>query len=595
MERWRRRRKRLVAVAVSVVLVASCSITVSDAFSVVSATAPLQPSTVLNAVHKRPGNRDPSSHRVSPAGAGGGGSKRKRGLTSSIAPAVASPGVESKVAIGLTRPHANNDVRPAAVVVRPTKKSYVFEQFTPKQALTPFNVDISINDGGTTPFNQESTLNILGTNGVENQSITKNNKINLRLLCLLKDDTGEQEMELFPDSSPEAAEQLADLKSYNKLNDEARRKANLAVSHVEEDDEGTESGENIVRGILVKRTNRDVVSRQYTEPAPRNKNDMVTSAKMTPSYLSNRILLAGAAPRQRRVRATVKETGSDSISTYIKSLGQHELLFKEDEILLGRQVRILSRLEEKRQELELQLLRPPTFSQWAVETNHTVPSLKQQIRRSQRAKAALIEANLRLVITVARQAVKRSPSTRQSQSASSVNFQDACQQGIIGLTRATEKFDPGLGFRFSTYAIWWIRKEVARNVNEQSRPVRVPPSAIRRINDICIQERVLMNELGRRPFDEELADRVGMTIDKLNFYRQRAKEVRSLDKKIDARSGKGSMSTGGGDRNGDTMDIFVKDTEHPSPTELVDEQMLKDDIRRLVRTLSPREQAGLSR
>ncbi len=234
---------------------------------------------------------------------------------------------------------------------------------------------------------------------------------------------------------------------------------------------------------------------------------------------------------------------------------------------------------------------PPTFAQWAEATNHTVPSLKQQIRRSQRAKAALIEANLRLVITVARQAVKKSPFSTQSSGASSVQFQDACQQGIIGLTRATEKFDPELGFRFSTYAIWWIQKEVARNVSEQSRSVRVPPSAIKKINDIRIQERVLMTELGRKPHDEELAERVGMTVEKLNFYRQSAKEVSSLDKKIDARTGKGSMSTGGDGEAGNTMDIFVKDTEQPSPTELIDEQMLKEDIRRLVRTLSPREQA----
>ena len=105
-----------------------------------------------------------------------------------------------------------------------------------------------------------------------------------------------------------------------------------------------------------------------------------------------------------------------------------------------------------------------------------MPSLKQQIRRSQRAKAALIEANLRLVITVARQAVKKSKA--------SIQFQDACQQGIIGLTRATEKFDPELGFRFSTYAIWWIQKEVTKNVSEQSRTVRVPASAIKKINEI---------------------------------------------------------------------------------------------------------------
>lgn len=235
---------------------------------------------------------------------------------------------------------------------------------------------------------------------------------------------------------------------------------------------------------------------------------------------------------------------------------------------------------------------PPTFAQWAAITNHTVPSLKQQIRRSQRAKAALIEANLRLVITVARQAVRKSSSRTSSSESNSIQFQDACQQGIIGLTRATEKFDPELGFRFSTYAIWWIQKEVAKNVNEQSQSVRIPPSAIKKINDVRIAERVLMTDLGRKPNDAEVAEKVGMSVKKLNFYRKSALEVSSLDKTIDTRKGKGSMSTGGdGSSGGDTMDKFVKDTEHPSPTDLVNEQMLKEDIRRLVRTLSPREQA----
>ena len=234
--------------------------------------------------------------------------------------------------------------------------------------------------------------------------------------------------------------------------------------------------------------------------------------------------------------------------------------------------------------------RPPTFAQWAEATDHTVPSLKQQIRRSQRAKAALIEANLRLVITVARVAVKKSP-MHKTQSANSVQFQDACQQGIIGLTRATEKFDPELGFRFSTYAIWWIQKEVAKNVSEQSRSVRVPTSAIKKINEIRIQERMLMSELGRKPHDEEVAERVGMSMKKLEFYRRSANEVGSLDKQIDSRKGKGSAASGSDSSAGNTMDVFVKDTEAPSPSELVDQQMMKDDIRKLVRTLSPREQA----
>ncbi|KAL3769718.1 LOW QUALITY PROTEIN: hypothetical protein ACHAWU_005766 [Discostella pseudostelligera] len=640
---------------------------------------------------------------------------------------------------------------------RVNKKSNVFEQFTPEYIASPFDVDfrqastsssstaattassiatpdsVSLREkrmttASTTINNNKSRLVKRSRNG-NNGSKTNNNKhpssgssnnnnniinnnnhkVNQRLQSLLTDDTGEQEMEMYPDHSPEAAMQLADLKSYSKLNEEARRKASLAVQSNDDDEDDVEEVEGgsgsdgyyyddaaVVEKKAVERmqfTPQPSMSASITaggvggsmvengrgrkkrseireggggsgsgggitttsatvggvgkpravqvegghhkppsSPSTTNSishrsNKMVITAVGSPSLPSSSSTdqLQSQAHRGRtaastspttttpttptimsrsrgrtsttstRVRATVKETGSDSISTYIKSLVQHELLYKEDEILLGRQVRMLSKLEEKRSELELQLLRPPTFAQWAEATNHTVPSLKQQIRKSQRAKAALIEANLRLVITVARQAVKKSPFLRsnnsQSSGASSVQFQDACQQGIIGLTRATEKFDPELGFRFSTYAIWWIQKEVAKNVSEQSRSVRVPPSAIKKINDIRIQERILMNELGRKPHDEELAERVGMTVEKLNFYRQSAKEVSSLDKKIDARTGKGSMSTGGDGAAGNTMDIFVKDTEHPSPTELIDEQMLKEDIRRLVRTLSPREQA----
>jgi len=395
------------------------------------------------------------------------------------------------------------------------------------------------------------------TNGIKNA-----NKVNLRLQSLLLNDEGEINPYL-PDDSPEAAQQLAQFHTYSKVSEEARRKAKESVSsHAEEDEEEDDDEGGVVA------TTRNIHNLHDTSAVAAQRRN---------------------SKRRMSIRATVKETGSDSISSYTKSLGQHELLHKDDEVLLGRQVRMLMILEEKRMELEEELLRPPTFAQWAAATNHTVPSLKQQIRRSQRAKAALIEANLRLVITVARQAVKKSPFASKAES-NSVQFQDACQQGIIGLTRATEKFDPELGFRFSTYAIWWIQKEVTKNVSEQSRAMRVPASAIKRINDIRIQERVLMTQLGRKPNDEELAEKVGMSVEKLNFYRQSAKGVSSLDKTIDARKGKGSNSSGGG-TDGTTMDNFVKDTDQPSPSELIDQQMLKDDIKRLVKTLSPREQA----
>lgn len=198
------------------------------------------------------------------------------------------------------------------------------------------------------------------------------------------------------------------------------------------------------------------------------------------------------------------------------------------------------------------------------------------MRRSQKAKAALVEANLRLVVTVARQTVKKNRSE--------ISFQDACQEGIIGLSRATEKFDPDKGFRFSSYAVWWIRKMIHKNVSEQSSPVRLPSNAMLKINDIRIHEKVLQDELGRRPRDYEVAAKVGITTEKLAFYRQALQEVTSLDKKVKFNK------AGENNRNDPEVSELVKDPSH-SPVELASTQMLQQDVRRLIKTLSPREQA----
>jgi RNA polymerase primary sigma factor len=214
--------------------------------------------------------------------------------------------------------------------------------------------------------------------------------------------------------------------------------------------------------------------------------------------------------------------------------------------------------------------------EWANSLNITVPALKTQVRQSHKAKAAMIEANLRLVITVARQTVKSGRSE--------INFQDACQEGILGLSRACEKFDPNKGFRFSTYATWWIKKMIHKNVSEQLRPVRLPANVMRKVNDIRIHEKVLMDELGRKPQDEEIAEKVGITLEQLDFYRRAVRSVESLDKKI--------KYNNKGDNNENNPDLhsLVKDSGN-TPLELMDVQFLREDVGRLIKTLSPREQA----
>jgi RNA polymerase sigma factor (sigma-70 family) len=228
-------------------------------------------------------------------------------------------------------------------------------------------------------------------------------------------------------------------------------------------------------------------------------------------------------------------------------------------------------------------VRSPTFAEWAHAVNSTVPELKRQIRRSQKAKAALVEANFRLVVSVARQTIQLGRSE-------TLNFQDACQEGILGLMRAVDKYDPTLGFRFSTYAIWWIKKMIHANLSQQGRQVRLPPNVLRKINDIRIQERVLRIELNRKPSDEEVAAKVGITLEQLYLYRNSANDIISLDKQVKVRNHKNGNHHGG---DAPSLHALVQDTSTSTPTELVEHAMLREDVNQLIvsSNLHPREQA----
>jgi len=289
-----------------------------------------------------------------------------------------------------------------------------------------------------------------------------------------------------------------------------------------------------------------------------------------------------AAPK---VRASVKETGSESMRYYLKTMGNHELLSKNEEIILGKQIQILNKWEGVREELEAALLRPPTYAEWAVSIDKelTVIQLKRQIRRSQKAKGALTESNLRLVISIAKRYTNRG-----------LNFMDLCQEGTLGLSRACEKFDPEKGFRFSTYATWWIRQGIMRAIADQSRTIRLPVHIHDQLNTIRRTEKDLHDELGREPTPEEIGEKADMTVDRIDFLKRASLGSVSMESSLGSGKSKGSGAGNGGSKGNSSREFTLQDTiKDPGekPTDVAAYNMLKDDVSRLICTLNAREQA----
>jgi len=285
-----------------------------------------------------------------------------------------------------------------------------------------------------------------------------------------------------------------------------------------------------------------------------------------------------------KIRAQVRETGYDSMRNYIKTMCNHELLNKNEEIILAREIQILIQWEAVRENLESDLLRPPTYAEWAaaVQDDMSVAELKKQIRRSLRAKAALTESNIRLVVSIAKRYQRRG-----------LSFQDLAQEGILGLTRACEKFDPERGFRFSTYASWWIKQSIMRAIADQGRTIRLPVHIHDQINAKRKVERALHAELGRDATIGEIAARGEWTVDKIEFLNRVSQEAVSMEQELTSSRVRGSSAgTGGTSVNGGGLRVsdLMKDPES-QPTEQASYQMLKDDISRLICTLNSREQA----
>jgi len=227
-----------------------------------------------------------------------------------------------------------------------------------------------------------------------------------------------------------------------------------------------------------------------------------------------------------RSQGTITVQTDDTVQMYLREIGRAELLSTDEEIDLAQRI-------EQGDEV---------------------------------ARQRMAEANLRLVVSIARRYLGRG-----------VLFLDLIQEGNLGLMKAVEKFDPTRGFKFSTYATWWIRQAITRAIADQGRTIRVPVHMVERINKLTQISRNLWHETGREPHLEEIAELMDMTIEQINQI-------------IEASHEPVSLSTPIGDEGDSSLSDFIEDTEALAPSDAAMSQMLKEQLGEALGTLTDREE-----
>ncbi len=254
----------------------------------------------------------------------------------------------------------------------------------------------------------------------------------------------------------------------------------------------------------------------------------------------------------------------DSVRAYLRDIGRIPLLEHDEEILLGRKVQRLMEIKACEE-----LLENTNQDDLAESLGITSKQLRREIRDGEKAKDKMVTANLRLVVSVAKKYTKRN-----------MELLDIIQEGTIGLVRGVEKFDPGRGYKFSTYAYWWIRQGITRAIAEKSRAIRLPIHVTENLNKLKKAQRELSQINGEIPNIFQLSDHLGLTVDEIKDLMCKARQPTSLEIKIG--------------ENRDTALIDLLEDETQLPEMLLEQAFVKEDIRELIRDLPEMQAAVIS-
>jgi RNA polymerase primary sigma factor len=256
---------------------------------------------------------------------------------------------------------------------------------------------------------------------------------------------------------------------------------------------------------------------------------------------------------RREIEAALKAPTNDPVRMYLKEIGKVSLLTAQEEVDLAKRIEAGLRAVER---LESGGGRVPEPQQ---------RELKWLERDGDRAKRHLVEANLRLVVSIAKRYVGRG-----------MAFLDLIQEGNLGLIRAVEKFDYEKGFKFSTYATWWIRQAITRAIADQARTIRIPVHMVETINKLVRIQRQLLQDLGREPTAEEIAEQMELSSDKVREIQKISQEPVSLYTPV-------------GEEEDSHLGDFIEDSEAVVPLERASFRLLQEQLESVLHTLSGRE------